>query len=179
MRNLRRIRKRAKKKTVSFVKTSSKSKTIKIPATVSIKGKKYKVTAIAANALKGNKKVTKITIGKNVTSIGKKAFYKCTALKTITIPSKVKTIGESAFSGCKKLTKATIGKGVTKIGKKAFYNCKKLKSVTIKTTKLKSVGKYAFKGIAKQATIKCPAKKLKKYRKMLKKSKTAKTTQVK
>ena len=63
------------------------------------------MASIAANALKGNKKVAKVVIGKNVTSIGKKAFYKCTALKTITIPSKVKTIGESAFSGCKKLTK--------------------------------------------------------------------------
>lgn len=114
-----------------------------------------------------------------MTSIGKRAFYKCTSLKTIIIPSKVKTIGESAFSGCKKLTKATIGKGVTKIGKKAFYNCKKLKSVTIKTTKLKSVDKYAFKGIAKKAIIKCPAKKVKKYKKILKKSKIAKTAQVK
>ena len=114
-----------------------------------------------------------------MTSIGKKAFYKCTSLKTITIPSKVKTIEESAFSGCKKLTKATIGKGVTKIGKKAFYNCKKLRTVTIKTTKLKSVGKYAFKGIAKKAIIKCPAKKVKKYRKILKKSKIARTVQIK
>ena len=122
-----------KKKTVSFVKTASKAKSIKIPATVTIQGTKYKVTSIAANALKGNKKVTKLTIGKNVTSIGKKAFY----------------------------------------------NCKKLKSVTIKTTKMKSVGKYAFKGIAKQATIKCPAKKLKKYKKILKKSKMTKTVQVK
>lgn len=92
---------------------------------------------------------------------------------------KVTAIAANALKGNKKVTKATIGKGVTKIGKKAFYNCKKLKSVTIKTTKLKSVGKYAFKGIAKQATIKCPAKKVKKYRKMLKRSKIAKMVQVK
>ncbi len=111
-----------------------------------INGNKYKVTAIEANALKGNKRVTKVKIGSNVTSIGKKAFCKCTSLKTVAIPSKVKTIGESAFSGCKKLAKVTIGKGITKIGKKAFYNCKKLKTITIKSTKLKTVGKYAFKG---------------------------------
>ena len=54
-----------------------------------------------------------------------------------------------------------------------------VQSLTIKTTKLKTVAKYAFKGIAKQATIKCPAKKLKKYKKILKKSKMAKTVQVK
>lgn len=167
------------KKTVTFVKTTSKSKTIKIPATVNINGEKYKVTAVAANAMKGNKRVTKIVIGSNVTCIGKKAFYKCTFLKTITIPAKVKTIGESAFNGCKKLTKVILGKGITKIGKKAFYNCKKLKNITIKSKKLNSVGKYAFKGIANQATIKCPGKKLKKYSKMIKKSKIGKKVKIK
>nr|MBQ8252351.1 BspA family leucine-rich repeat surface protein [Lachnospiraceae bacterium] len=143
------------KKTVTFVKTTSKSKTITIPSYVTINGTKYKVTAIAAKAMKGNKKVTKITIGNNVTSIG-----------------------TSAFSGCKKLTKVTLGKGVTKIGKKAFYNCKKLKSVTIKSKKLKSIGKYAFKGIATKAKIKCPSKKYKKYKKMLVKSKIGKKVRI-
>ena len=122
-----------KKRTVSFVKTTSKSKTIKIPSTVKINGKKYKVTTIATSALKGNKKVTKVIIGSNV----------------------------------------------TKIGKKAFYNCKRLKNITIKSKKLKSVGKYAFKGIAKYATIKCPGKKTKKYKEMIKKSKVGKNVIIK
>ena len=118
------------KKTVTFVKTASKSKTITIPSYVTINGTKYKVTAIAFKAMKGNKKVKKLNIGNNVTSIG-----------------------ASAFSGCKKLTKITLGTGVTKIGKKAFYNCKKLKSVTIKSKKLKSVGKYAFKGLRRRLRL--------------------------
>ena len=92
---------------------------------VTIQGTKYKVTSIAANALKGNKKVTKLTVGKNITSIGKKAFYKCTKLSKITIPAKV-----------------------SKIGKQAFYGCKKLATITIKTKKLtsKKVGSKAFTG---------------------------------
>jgi len=122
---------------------------------VTINGTKYKVTAIASKAMKGNRKVTKLNIGNNVTSIG-----------------------ASAFSGCMKLQKVTIGKGVTKIGKKAFYKCKKLKSVTIKTKKLKSIGKYAFKGIATKAKIKCPSKKYKKYKKMLVKSKIGKRVKI-
>ena len=77
-----------KKRTVSFVKTTSKSKTIKIPSTVKINGKKYKVTTSATGALKGNKKVIKVIIGSNVTKIGKKAFYNCKRLKNITIKSK-------------------------------------------------------------------------------------------
>ena len=37
----------------------------------------YKVTGIAPGAFKGNTKVTSITIGNYVTTIGKKAFYLC------------------------------------------------------------------------------------------------------
>ena len=60
-------------------------KKITVPATVKVSGKTYKVTAVSANAFKGCKKLTSVTIGKNVTSIGKKAFYKCSKLKTVII----------------------------------------------------------------------------------------------
>lgn len=57
---------------------------------------------------------------------------------------------------------------MTKIGAKAFYGCTKLKSITIKTTKLtnKNVGKDVFKGIANDAKIKVPEKKLDIYKKI-------------
>lgn len=153
---------------VAFVKTKSKSKTITIPATVKVGNTTYKVTSIAANALKGNKKLTKVTIGKNVTSIGKGAFQNCTALTKITVPDKVTSIGDLAFSGCKKMTTVTLGKGVKKIGKETFKGNSKLSSITIKSTALKSVGKDALKGIQSNAKIKVPAKKLSAYKKLLK-----------
>lgn len=153
---------------VAFVKTKSKSKTITIPATIKIGNTTYKVTSIAANALKGNKKLTKVTIGKNVTSIGKGAFQNCTALTKITVPDKVTSIGDLAFSGCKKMTTVTLGKGVKKIGKETFKGNSKLSSITIKSTALKSVGKDAWKGIQSNAKIKVPAKKLSAYKKLLK-----------
>ena len=86
-------------------------------------------------------------MGKNVTQIAAKTFYKCKKLSKITIPSKVNFIG-----------------------KQAFYGCKKLKSITIKTTKLtsKKIGSKAFKGINSKATIKVPKSKLKAYQKLLK-----------
>ena len=153
---------------VAFAKTKSKSKTIAIPATIKIGNTTYKVTSIAANALKGNKKLTKVTIGKNVTSIGKGAFQNCTALTKITVPDKVTSIGDLAFSGCKKMTTVTLGKGVKKIGKETFKGNSKLSGITIKSTALKSVGKDALKGIQSNAKIKVPAKKLSAYKKLLK-----------
>lgn len=81
-------------------------KKITIKAVVTLDGKKYNVTSIAANAFKGNKKITKVTIGKNVTTIGKKAFFGCKKLKTVKINSKKLKVGKKAFyrKGGKKLT---------------------------------------------------------------------------
>ena len=132
-------------KTVTFYKADNKKTTkIVIPATVTIDGIRYKVTAISDNAFSGCKKLKSVTIGKYVTSIENNAFFKCTSLKKIIIPA-----------------------SVTKIGKKAFYGCGKLKSITIKTKKLKSksVGTQAFKGINKKAVIKVPKKQKKEYNK--------------
>ena len=41
-----------------------------------------------ANALKGNKKIESLTIGKNVRKIGKNAFANCRKLKKVIIKSK-------------------------------------------------------------------------------------------
>ncbi len=89
--------------TVSYVKPiNKKMKVITIPATVTIDGIKYKVTAIEKDAFKNNKNITKVTIGKNVSKIGKQAFYNCKNLKNIIINTKQltkKTIGAKAFKG--------------------------------------------------------------------------------
>ncbi len=81
----------------------------------------------------------------------------------------VTSVAKSAFAGNKKLKSVIIGKNVKAIGEKAFYGCKALKKITIKSTVLKKAGKNALKGIHKNAKIKVPKKKLKAYRKLLKK----------
>ena len=163
-------------KEVTFVKPNKKTYTkVTIPATIKYEGVTYKVTAIADNACKDNKKLKTVKIGSNVKTIGKKAFYGCKKLTSVTIGSKVTTIGESAFQNCTVLKKITIPSKVSKIGKKAFYGCKKLTSMTIKTSKLtdKKVGKDAFKKMGssnyKKVNVKVPKKKLSAYKKLLKK----------
>lgn len=145
--------------------------TITIPGTIVINGRIYKVTSIRKNAFKNNKCLRKVVIGGNVTVIGDNAFYGCRKLKQITISPKITKIGRNAFANCKSLTKISIPASVTSIGTKAFYNCTKLRTIAVKTKKLtnKSVGKSAFKGIAKKAKITVPKSKLKAYKKLLKK----------
>lgn len=77
-------------------------KTIAIPDTVKTDGKKYQVIGISEGAFKGMKKLKTVTIGKNVTSIGKNAFYGCKKLSSIRIKSTgltAKTVGANAFKG--------------------------------------------------------------------------------
>ena len=71
-----------------------------VPDVVTVSGKKIKVTETAPQAFLNNKKLKKITIGKNIKKIGKKAFYGCKKLKSIKIRTtklKKKTVGKDAF----------------------------------------------------------------------------------
>ena len=95
---------------------------------------------------------------------------------------KITEIGEGAFAlgnNHSKLKKITIGTNVTKIGERAFYNAKNLKTIVIKSKKLKTVGKNAFKGINKRATFDVPNSKIKAYKKLFIKAGAPKTIKVK
>lgn len=94
--------------TVQFVKMKSlTAKTIKVPATVKLYGRTYKVTSVATKAFANCKKVTKITLGKNVEKIGAKAFKNCKKLKTVVIQNTKKK------ASLKKTVKKAVSKKVT------------------------------------------------------------------
>ena len=113
---------KVKNPTVTYVKPKKNVKKVSIPATITVKGVKYKVTAVSKDAFKNNKKVTQVTIDKNVKNIGKNAFYGCKNLKKVIIKTTKltkKTVGKNAFKGIHK--KATI-----KVPKKKLNAYKKL-----------------------------------------------------
>lgn len=64
-----------------------------------------------------------IAIGSGVTSIGKYAFFGCSALVSITIPESVTSIKDYAFYNCPALASITIPKSVANIGSSVFYSC--------------------------------------------------------
>ncbi len=90
-----------KSKTVEYVRSTKKNVSkITIPAKVKLEGQNYKITAIAKNALKNYKKLSYVSIGKNVKKIGEKAFYGCKKLRYIYVKPKnleAKNIGKQAF----------------------------------------------------------------------------------
>ena len=83
----------------------------------------------------------------SVTSIGHYAFFRCTGLKSITIPNSVTSIGNSAFYNCTGLTSIEIPNSVTSIGDNAFEDCTSLTNVVIGNS-VTSIGDYAFNATA-------------------------------
>jgi len=58
------------------------------------------IGAIPDGVCNGRNKMTSITIGPNITSIGSAAFKNCSSLASITIPSSLTSISTDAFSKC-------------------------------------------------------------------------------
>ena len=85
-------------------------------------------------------------------NLGDHAFYGCTGLTSLTIPSSVTSIGDYAFYECCGLTSLTIPSSVTSIGREAFYCCCGLTSLSIPSS-VTSIGDYAFEGCSGLTSI--------------------------
>nr|MCR4716114.1 leucine-rich repeat domain-containing protein [Lachnospiraceae bacterium] len=110
---------------VSLTSVGATAKKVTVPATIKVDGYTFKVTSIAANALKKKTSLTTLVIGTNVSSIGANAFFGDKKLKTITVNStKIKSIGAKAFKGVPKTAKAKLPKAKKKAYKKLMKKAK-------------------------------------------------------
>ena len=100
--------------------------------------------------------LTSLTIPSGVTSIGIGAFGDCSGLTSLTIPSGVTSIGNWAFSDCIGLTSLTLPSGVTEIGKSAFDGCSGLTSVNIPSG-VTSISGWAFSGCSGLTSLTIPS----------------------
>ena len=75
----------AKGGTAEVTKITGKKRKITIASEVKINGFSFKVTSVRKNAAKNNKKISTLTIGKNIISIGANSFSGCKNLKNITL----------------------------------------------------------------------------------------------
>ena len=100
--------------------------------------------------------LSEIVIPSSVTSIGDSAFYGCNSLSEIVIPSSVTSIGNSAFWGCNSLSEIVIPSSVTSIGDRAFSSCDSLSEIVIPSS-VTSIGKSAFRGCNSLSEIVIPS----------------------
>ena len=106
----------------------------------------FSYTSSAPSVLTGRvpsyNKLIGVTFGGSVTEIGYRAFYDCTSLTSVTIPSSVTGIGESAFDGAG-LTSVIIPNSIATIARSAFSG-NPLASVTIPSS-VTSIDVFAFR----------------------------------
>ena len=114
------------------------------------------VTSIGKDAFYGCSRITSVKIPTSVTEIGEWAFADCSRLTSIEIPSSVTEIGEWAFSGCSRLTSVEIPSSVTEIGEGAFSRCNGLTSVEIPSSVTK-IEMYAFSGCSGLTSVEIPS----------------------
>ncbi len=81
-------------------------------------------------------------IPEGVETVRTKAFYKCSDIRKLTLPSTLKIIEEKAFFRCS-IDEVTLPEGLTFIGKDAFSYCTELKAVEIPAN-VTEIGEYAF-----------------------------------
>ncbi len=84
-----------------------------IPESVTYNGTTYSVTSIGNDAFFECTGLTSVTIPSSVTSIEERAFYRCTGLTSVVIGNSVTSIGDYAFSGCSGLTRISVESGNT------------------------------------------------------------------
>lgn len=109
----------------------------------------YRPVSAATTAtapFRGEKTLTKVTLGGKLTSIPTSYFENCTALATVEIPETITETGTSAFANTG-ITSINIPGSITSVNVTAFANCKSLETVTLNegTTSLST---NAFKGSA-------------------------------
>ena len=102
------------------------------------------ITRIEDEAFKANDNLEEVIIGPNVEYIGKYAFDRDKALKSINIPASVTEIGHEAFRMCA-FEEVTIPDGITKLSKSVFALSFNLKNITIPGN-VKTIEKQAFEG---------------------------------
>ena len=115
------------------------------------------ITQIGRYAFTGTACST-IKFGKNVRSIGERAFNGCRNLNgDLTLPDSVQTIGAGAFQGCEKLSgDLTIPDSVQTIGDSAFEFCTGLNGTLTLGKNLRTIGKKAFSGCAFTGSLTIP-----------------------
>lgn len=115
------------------------------------------ITQIGRYAFTGTACST-IKFGKNVRSIGERAFLECRNLNgDLTLPDSVQTIGTGAFQGCEKLSgDLTIPDSVQTIGDSAFEFCTGLNGTLTLGKNLRTIGKKAFSGCAFTGSLTIP-----------------------
>ena len=127
-----------------------------LPWKVDIGGEEYKVTGIGSSAFDGDNHVisfNSFSAPVTVKIIGDSAFFYCTSLTSVSLPSAT-IIKGSAFAECSSLTSVSLP-SATSIEISVFSGCTSLETVNLPSAT--SVGDYAFAECSSLTSVSLPS----------------------
>ena len=101
-------------------------------------------------------RIKKVVVEKGITYVGTWAFYDCSEMTSVSLPTTLETMGASVFMDCTSLTSVTIPAGVTFISGDFFRGCTSLKSVTLPDS-LRETGGCTFMYCTSLTSVRLPA----------------------
>ena len=101
-------------------------------------------------------RIKKVVVEKGITYVGTWAFYDCSEMTSVSLPTTLETMGADVFMYCTGLTSVTIPDGVTFISGDFFRGCTSLKSVTLPDS-LRETGGCTFMYCTSLTSVRLPA----------------------
>ncbi len=97
--------------------------------------------------------VTDVVLGKNVKTIGERAFQACPKLRTVDAPADgvLRTLNAAAFKDCGALESVVLPQGVTRVKENAFAGCVSLKEIAVYAKKLSAFEMDTFADAGRDA----------------------------
>ena len=111
---------------------------------------------LGTHAFYGCSGLTSLTLPSGLTSIGSWAFTGCSGLTSLSLPSGVTSIGDGAFFGLSSLTSLSLPSGLTSIGDQAFHECSGLTSLSLPSG-ITSIGNQVFCYCSGLTTLSLPS----------------------
>ena len=116
-------------------------------------------TEVPDKTMRNCPELTSVSLGKNISRIGKRAFENCKKLPIESLYSynTLKTIDERAFYGCEAFLSFNLGRHpIEEIGTDAFAYCKNMAKISLPAT-LKNIGSGGFYKCTALTSITCLA----------------------
>ena len=141
--------------------TFSFTDTITLKTVTFYDGNDYQITSIGNGLFAENTSVVKITILDNITTVGKRAFYKCSNLTTLIMADSVTTLTndtsdyEGMFYQDKKLKNVILSNNITMIPQCCFSQCSELEELNLPSA-LTNIQYAAFSGCVKLLRLDIP-----------------------
>lgn len=141
------------------VKRTEYSGILALPAAVTYKGVSYPVSEVGAQAFYSMEHLQKVIIPASVKSVGTKAFEDAKQLARVEFATGTQCtdIAQRAFYGCSRLDEVVLPSALTMLNKELMRKCTGLKTITLPSS-LTTIGEWAMAECSALPAVTLPAK---------------------